>query len=105
MPPPKSGKSLNAAQKAVLKEWIAQGASYQTHWSFLPPRRPATPKVGNAAWPRNPIDHFIVARLEAEVLLTAMARRIETIEPNGAPKRLLNNALRGLTSLPVRITG
>ena len=53
--------------------------------------------------------HFCVgamlARLEAEVLLTAMARRIKTIEPNGAPKRLLNNALRGLTSLPVRITG
>jgi 4-methoxybenzoate monooxygenase (O-demethylating) len=52
--------------------------------------------------------HFCVgamlARLEAEVLLTAMARRIKTIEPNGTPKRLLNNALRGLTSLPVRIT-
>ena len=52
--------------------------------------------------------HFCVgamlARLEAEVLLTAMARRIETIGPDGEPKRLLNNALRGLTSLPVRIT-
>ena len=52
--------------------------------------------------------HFCVgamlARLEAEVLLTAMARRIESIEPDGAPVRLLNNALRGLTSLPVRIT-
>jgi cytochrome P450 len=51
--------------------------------------------------------HFCVgamlARLEAEVLLTAMARRIKTIEPDGAPTRLLNNALRGLTSLPVRI--
>jgi cytochrome P450 len=52
--------------------------------------------------------HFCVgamlARLEAEVLLTAMAQRIETIAADGEPKRLLNNALRGLTSLPVRIT-
>jgi hypothetical protein len=52
--------------------------------------------------------HFCVgamlARLEAEVLLTAMARRIKTIAPEGRPKRLLNNALRGLTSLPVRVT-
>jgi hypothetical protein len=52
--------------------------------------------------------HFCVgamlARLEAEVLLTAMARRIKTIAPEGRPERLLNNALRGLTSLPVRVT-
>jgi cytochrome P450 len=52
--------------------------------------------------------HFCVgamlARLEAEILLTAMARRIKTFTPTGQPKRLLNNALRGLTSLPVTIT-
>ncbi len=52
--------------------------------------------------------HFCVgamlARLEAEVILTALARRIKTIESDGAPTRLLNNALRGLTALPVKIT-
>jgi hypothetical protein len=52
--------------------------------------------------------HFCVgamlARLEAEIILTAMARRIKTIAAAGEPKRLLNNALRGLTSLPVTIT-
>jgi cytochrome P450 len=52
--------------------------------------------------------HFCVgamlARLEAEILLTAMARRIKTIVPDGEPKRLLNNALRGLTSLPVSVS-
>ncbi len=51
--------------------------------------------------------HFCVgamlARLEAEVLLTAMARRITTIAPDGEPERLLNNALRGLTRLPVTV--
>jgi cytochrome P450 len=52
--------------------------------------------------------HFCVgamlARLEAEIVLTALARRVATIVPAGPPKRLLNNALRGLTSLPVTIT-
>lgn len=52
--------------------------------------------------------HFCVgamlARLEAEILLTAMARRIVTLTPTAEPKRLLNNALRGLSSLPVAIT-
>jgi cytochrome P450 len=52
--------------------------------------------------------HFCVgamlARLEAEVLLTAMARRIATIVPDGEPQRMLNNALRGLSSLPVRVS-
>jgi cytochrome P450 len=52
--------------------------------------------------------HFCVgamlARLEAEILLTAMARRIKTIAPAGAPQRLLNNALRGIVSMPVTIT-
>jgi hypothetical protein len=52
--------------------------------------------------------HFCVgamlARLEAEVLLTAMARRIATIAPDGQPQRLLNNALRGLSTLPVAVS-
>jgi cytochrome P450 len=52
--------------------------------------------------------HFCVgamlARLEAEVLLTAMARRIATIVPDGEPRRMLNNALRGLSSLPVAVS-
>ena len=38
------------------------------HWSFRPPRRPALPAVKNAGWPRNPIDHFVLARLEKEGL-------------------------------------
>jgi cytochrome P450 len=52
--------------------------------------------------------HFCVgamlARLEAEILLTAMARRFRTLEPAGEPVRRLNNSLRGLRTLPVTIT-
>jgi hypothetical protein len=71
MPPPKSGKSLSAAEIATLKTWIEQGAEYQGHWAFLPPKRPALPTVKDAAWCRAPIDRFILARLEAEGLRPA----------------------------------
>ncbi|MCC8939379.1 cytochrome P450 [Bradyrhizobium sp. Arg68] len=46
----------------------------------------------------------LVARLEGEVMLAALARRVASIEITGEPKRLFNNTLRGLTSLPVEIT-
>ena len=68
MPPAKTGKSLSAAEIAALKTWIEQGARYQGHWAFLPPRRPLLPPVKNPAWCSNPIDFFILARLEAEGL-------------------------------------
>ena len=45
----------------------------------------------------------MLARLEAEVLLGELARRVETIELAGEPVRKLNNTLRGLTSLPVQV--
>ncbi|MBR7835602.1 cytochrome P450 [Actinospica durhamensis] len=44
-----------------------------------------------------------VARLEAEALLTALARRVERIEPAGPPRRHLNNTLRSWRALPVRV--
>ena len=49
MPPPKTKKTLTAAQKDLLKRWIAAGAEYQPHWSFLPPARPVPPAVKHAA--------------------------------------------------------
>jgi mono/diheme cytochrome c family protein len=48
MPPPKSHKKLTAAQKETLKRWVAAGAEYQPHWSFLAPKRPPLPVVKNA---------------------------------------------------------
>src|SRR5262245_64167674 len=63
MPPPKSHKKLTTAQKETLKRWIAQGAEYQPHWSFIPPTRPPLPAVKNEKWVRNPIDRFILAQL------------------------------------------
>lgn len=71
MPPPKSHKKLTTAQKEALRKWIAAGAEYQLHWSFLAPRRPALPAVKNAGWVRTPVDPFILAELEKRGLQPA----------------------------------
>jgi hypothetical protein len=71
MPPVQSGKKLSAAEVARLKTWIAEGAEYQGHWAFLPPKRPRLPVVKNPAWCASPIDFFILARLETEGLKPA----------------------------------
>jgi hypothetical protein len=71
MPPPKTKKKLTAAQKETLKRWIAAGAEYEAHWSFLAPRRPQPPAVQNAGWVRNPLDRFTLAALEKRGLQPA----------------------------------
>ncbi|MEZ5363847.1 MAG: DUF1549 domain-containing protein [Bryobacterales bacterium] len=67
-PMPPSGERLNPHEIELLEQWINEGAQYELHWSFQPPERPAPPAVSNADWPRNPIDHFVLARLEKEGL-------------------------------------
>ncbi len=71
MPPAKSGKSLSADEIGKLKTWIAQGATYPKHWAFVPPYRPEIPQTGEPRWCRNPIDAFVLARLEKEKLRPA----------------------------------
>ena len=66
MPPPDSGLALAPAQVETLRRWVAEGARYEKHWSLLPPREPALPAVRREDWPRNPIDRFLLARLERE---------------------------------------
>ncbi len=65
MPPRKTGKRLTPRQIELFKHWIDQGAKYAEHWAFVPPRRPAPPEVSLKDWPRNAIDRFVLARLEA----------------------------------------
>lgn len=71
MPPVDSGKTLSAAEIETITRWIREGAVYQAHWAFSPPVRPAVPKVKHAEWARNPIDLFVLARLEQEGLMPA----------------------------------
>lgn len=64
MPPPKSGKTLAAAQKETIRTWIEQGATWEGHWAYQPLERPAPPSVAATPWIRNPIDRFILAGIE-----------------------------------------
>lgn len=68
MPPPDSHKSLTPQQKELLTRWIAQGAKYEMHWAYVPPKMTEAPTVSNKQWPRHWIDNYILAALEAEGL-------------------------------------
>jgi len=71
MPPPDSNRRLSDDQKKLLDRWIREGAEYAPHWAFVAPRRPAPPEVRQAAWVRNPIDRFVLAKIEAAGLAPA----------------------------------
>jgi mono/diheme cytochrome c family protein len=79
MPPADSGKVLTPEQIETLRKWIAQSAPMTPHWSFIAPTRPATPTVKNQAWVRNPIDAFVLARLESEGLAPSPAASANTL--------------------------
>ena len=71
MPPPEIKKTLSAQQKALLTQWIKEGAEYEPHWSFIPPTRVPIPQVKKQGWVRNPIDSFILSKLEGEGLVAS----------------------------------
>lgn len=91
MPPHKFGKPLSDPQKNLLKDWVAQGANWQKHWSFNPPQLPKLPIVKQKSWILNPIDRFVLARLEKEGL-----------KPNPPAEKtaLIRRATFDLTGLP-----
>src|SRR5579885_124093 len=91
MPPAYSHKTLTEEQKETLRRWIAEGAPWQQHWSFVAPVRPAGPAVKTKGWARNPIDAFILARLEAEGLKPA---------PEADRRTLIRRVSLDLTGLP-----
>src|SRR5215471_5357142 len=68
MPPAFSNRKLTSDQIRILKRWIEEGGIYTKHWSFVPPQRPAVPKVADRSWGKQPIDALIYQRLQAEGL-------------------------------------
>lgn len=68
MPPEYAHKALTQAQKETIRQWVAEGAKYEGHWSFQSVRRPPVPASQNPALIENPIDAFIQARLAKEEL-------------------------------------
>ena len=91
MPPADSGYVLTAKQIDLLRRWIDEGAKWDTHWAYTAPVRPEPPPMARPEWVRNPIDQFIVARLEREGLKpsveadrTTLLRRV-TYDLTGLP--------------------
>lgn len=91
MPPVKTKKFLKPEHKELLKRWVAEGAKYEAHWSFIPPVKAEPPAVQKQDWVRNPIDQFILAGLEQAGLTPAeeadrktLARRL-SLDLTGLP--------------------
>ena len=73
MPPADAGEPLNTRQIDLLRRWIESGARYERHWAFEPVRRPALPNVAQENWARNPIDRFVLEKLEEKGLAPSPA--------------------------------
>jgi len=66
MPPPEANKKpLTEEEKSLIKSWIEAGATYEKFWAFVPARKSAPPKVKNPQWSNQPIDLYVLAKLEA----------------------------------------
>ncbi len=92
MPPDKDGKPLTAEEKAILRQWISEGAEYQGHWAFLKPERSPVPKITDPKFTlRNEIDSFIAERLQEEKLAPS---------PEADRATLLRRVTLDLTGLP-----
>jgi hypothetical protein len=94
MPPPDSGKAISAEQIELIKSWIDEGAKFHRHWSFIPPQHPPAPPIKQPQEARNPIDRFIIARLEEAGLQPA---------PEADKTTLIRRATFDLTGLPPTI--
>ncbi len=97
MPPAFTGKRLSKEETDLIREWISQGAKWQTHWSHIPPQRPDLPRVSESDWVRNEIDHFILARLERERLQPSLRADKNTLV------RRLSLDLVGLPPTPAEV--
>ncbi|MGI9456886.1 MAG: PSD1 and planctomycete cytochrome C domain-containing protein, partial [Aeoliella sp.] len=91
MPPADSLVQLKPHEIATLRQWVLEGAQYEAHWSFIAPRRTDSPPVKLQDWVRNPIDAFVLARLESEGL---------TPSPEADRTTLIRRISLDLTGLP-----
>ena len=79
MPTPSSHLTLTAQEKAILIKWVQDGAEYKPHWSLVAPQESKIPEVKNEKWIKNPIDNFVLAKLEAKGLSPSKEAPKETL--------------------------
>ena len=91
MPKPKHGPPLPEAEVALIERWIRQGAEWQNHWSFVPPKETVVTNISDEKWPAAPLDRFIMQRLDREKLKPS---------PEAPPAEWLRRVTFDLTGLP-----
>ncbi len=91
MPPPEHGSPLTDEEIRLLTQWIEQGASWEQPWAYQPPLVPNPPRVSTAQWCRQPLDPFVLARLDDKRITPA---------PEAPPAQWLRRATLDLTGLP-----
>ena len=79
MPPPNSNRVLSDAERKVIDRWIMEGAKYEKHWAFIAPQKKALPQVKQTKWVRNPIDSFVLAKLDGSNLSPSPEARKVTL--------------------------
>ena len=91
MPPAGSNLKLTSREIQLIRKWIKQGARYESHWAFVPPKKPALPQIKQKDWVRNEIDYFILEKQEQKGL---------SPNPEADKERLLKRLSLDLTGLP-----
>lgn len=92
MPPVSSNlKKLTTYEVELIEKWIKQGAKYEKHWAFVPPKSRPIPRVDNTAWPKNAIDNFVLQKMEQKGFAP---------NPEADKERLLKRVAFDLTGLP-----
>jgi hypothetical protein len=91
MPQPDHGPPLSAADVAILRQWIREGAKWEEHWAFEKPQKSSLPNVKNDSWVKNDIDLLVLAKLEASGLSPS---------PEAEPALLLRRLSHDLIGLP-----
>ena len=91
MPPRDSHRMLSSAQKNLLRRWVEEGAPFSPHWAFTKIVRPTAPAVQAVDWAINPIDRFVLAKLEQEKL---------TPSPEASRETLIRRVTLDLIGLP-----
>lgn len=91
MPPVSANLSLTSAEIAIIEKWVKQGAKYEKHWAFTPPKLPEIPEVKNNEWAKNEIDYFVLDKLENKKIAP---------NPEADKERLLRRICLDITGLP-----
>ncbi|MBX2875380.1 MAG: DUF1553 domain-containing protein [Saprospiraceae bacterium] len=79
MPPPDSHLKLSGQEIAIIKRWIEQGAEYKPHWAFVPPVKSKLPKVEDETWVQQPMDHYVLDKLQRSGLTPSERASKETL--------------------------